>query len=80
MVAAGGAPWVLRAGVRRLLGESDPPSSLRSLSSILCLPLQQTEDPLGVGSRGLQDSDRDAPGRNVLGGGDAPRHASEGLG
>lgn len=36
MAAAGGAPCVLRAGVRGSWGEADPPSSLTPLPSILC--------------------------------------------
>ena len=41
MAAAGGAPCVLRAGVRGSWGEADPPSFLTSLPSILCPSLLQ---------------------------------------
>ena len=43
MAAAGGAPCVLRAGVRGSWGEADPPSpsSLTPLPSILCPSLLQ---------------------------------------
>ena len=58
-----GSPLCVESGVRGLWGESNPPSSLRPLTSILYPPLLQTEHPLRVGTDDLQDSDRDAPER-----------------
>lgn len=46
MAAAEGAPCVLRAGVKGLWGEADPPSSLTPLPSLLCPSLLQ-RIPLG---------------------------------
>lgn len=58
-----GSPLCVESSVRGLWGESNPPSSLRPLTSILCPPLLQTEHPLRVGIDDLQDSDRAAPER-----------------